>query len=78
MLVGSSSVRDVIAWTTASDPARVDNAYWWGCTPAGTCGRGVELSCVPPLGGEDRRRQCPGPDHLVLTRPLTARDLRLH
>ena len=44
-----------------------------GCTPAGTCGRGVELSCVPPLGGEDRRRQCPGPDHLVLTRPLTNR-----
>lgn len=28
VLVGSSSVSDVIAWTTASDPARVDNAYW--------------------------------------------------
>ena len=72
VLVGASSVRDVIAWTTASDPARVDNTYWWGLHALWNVWAWCWIKLRATTRGEHRRRQCPRPDHFVLTRPLTA------
>ena len=61
VLLGSSSVALVMAWTTASVPARVDRAYWCGEQAWWMCWE----NCCARLRATNLRRRSP------ITRPRT-------